>query len=271
MVSGGRMKRSKVLLGAVAFGYAFLYVPLILVVAFSFNAASTTTAWTGFSLRWYGELFHNERLVKAVWVSLKVASLSATLAVVLGTLAAVALVRVQKFRGQVLFRGLLNMPLVMPDILTGLALLLLFINIHKVFDFTQQGITTLTLAHTTLGLAYVAAIVKSRLQDQDRSIEEAAQDLGARPSKVFFLITLPNLMPALVSGWLLAFALSLDDVVIASFVAVPGATTLPMVVFSSIRLGISPEINALAAVMILLVTLCVSLAALIVYRRRNRY
>lgn len=262
------MRRSKTLLGAVALGYAFLYAPLILVIAYSFNAAPTTTAWTGLSLCWYDSLFHNERLIRAIWVSLKVASLSATLSMVLGSLAAIALVRVRTFRGKFFFRGFLNIPLVMPDILTGLALLLLFINVHKVFSFTQQGITTLTLAHTTLGLAYVAAIVKARLQDQDQSIEEAAQDLGARPSKVFFLITLPNLMPALVSGWLLAFALSLDDVVVASFVAVPGATTLPMVVFSSIRLGVSPEINALAAVMILLVALCVSLAAFVIYRRR---
>ena len=250
-------------------GYGFLYVPIISLIIFSFNASKQVTVWTEFSLRWYERLFQNEILLTAAWMSLKVALLAASFAVVLGTLVAVGLVRWDRFRGRGLFSILTAAPLVMPEVITGLALLLLFVTLDQTFGWPSRGITTITIAHTTLCLAYVAIIVRTRLSEMDPTLEEAALDLGARPLKVFFSITLPIISPALVSGWLLAFVLSLDDLVIASFVAGPGSSTLPMVIFSSVRYGMSPEINALATIIITLVAIGVMIAGIILQRHQR--
>lgn len=251
-------------------GYAFLYIPLLVVVAFSFNEARLVSAWKGFSFRWYQELLSDTLMLRATWTSFQVAALSASLSVVLGTLAAVALVRFQRFRGKTLFVGLITAPLVMPDIITGLSLLLLFVELQQWVGWPAgRGLMTVIISHTTLSVTYVTAVVQTRLAEFDRSLEEAALDLGASPLRVFFSITLPLIAPAVVTGWLFAFALSLDDVVIASFVAGPGATTLPMVVFSSLRLGLSPKINALTTLLILFLSLCMVLTAMIIRRTQR--
>ncbi|WP_102795560.1 ABC transporter permease subunit [Bowmanella denitrificans] len=236
-------------------GLAFLYAPMLILVVYSFNESRLVTVWAGFSTKWYGELLQNQKLLDAVANSLKIAFFSASGAVVLGTLAAFVLARFKGFKGSTLLRGMITAPLVMPEVITGLSLLLLFVAMAQMVGWPQsRGMTTIWLAHTTFCTAYVAVVVGSRLTEMDMSVEEAAQDLGATPVKVFFTITLPMIAPALVSGWLLAFTLSLDDLVIASFVSGPGSTTLPMVVFSSVRLGVSPEINALATIIIAIVT-----------------
>lgn len=246
------------------FGFAFLYAPIVILIIFSFNAGKLVSVWSGFSTQWYGALLHNEQILESVWVSLKIAVVNATVATVLGTLGAYALSRFGAFRGRTLFTGMMTAPLVMPDVITGLATLLLFVGIGW-----SRGISTITIAHITFSLAFVAVIVRARVSALDQSLEEAAMDLGARPVKTFLVITVPMLAPALVAGWLLAFTLSLDDLVIASFVAGPGASTLPMVVFSKVRLGVSPEINALGTLIVLLVTICVILAAW-VFQRQER-
>jgi len=241
-------------------GFIFLYLPMLLMVIYSFNESRLVTVWSGFSAKWYVELFKDEQMLGAIWLSLRVAFCSAWMAVILGTLAAFVMVRFGRFRGHTLFSGMITAPLVMPEVITGLSLLLLFVSMGQILGFPQQrGMMTIWIAHTTFCTAYVAVVVNSRLREMDISFEEAAQDLGAKPLKVFFVITLPLIAPALVSGWLLAFTLSLDDLVIASFVSGPGATTLPMVVFSSVRLGVSPKINALATLIILVVTFFVFL------------
>lgn len=253
-------------------GYAFLYIPILTVIVFSFNESKLVTSWSRFSTKWYVSLWDNEGLLDAVWASLKIATTTATIAVILGTLAAVMMVRFAAFRGRILFSGLVSAPLIMPDIITGLAMLMLFVTTEQLIGWpAHRGLMTITLAHITLATAYVYLVVKARLQDFDLSIEEAAQDLGARPAKVFMVITLPMIAPSLVSGWLLAFALSLDDLVIASFLSGPGATTLPMLIFSSIRLGLNPEINALATLIVALVSFVVLIAGVIVYRRQKKY
>lgn len=263
------MRRLGGLLWALGLGYAFLYLPIVLLVVYSFNASRLVTVWGGWSVKWYAELFHNQQLLSAAWLSLRVATVSATLALILGTLAALALVRGGRFRSRTLFGGLLVAPLVMPEVITGLSLLLLFVALGQSLGWpAERGFVTIVLAHTTLAMAYVAVVMQARLLGLDRSIEEAALDLGARPLKVFFVITLPIIAPTLVSAWLLAFTLSLDDVVIASFAAGPGATTLPMVVFSSVRLGVNPQINALATIVILLVSAGIGLAAWLSGRQR---
>ncbi len=250
-------------------GYGFLYFPILTLVVFSFNASPQVTVWHGFSTQWYGSLLQDTVLIRSAFVSLQVAVLSATLAVVLGTLAAVSLVRFGKFRGRGLFGILTTAPLVMPEVITGLSLLLLFVGLEQTFGWPKgRGILTITCAHTTLCMAYVTILVRERLADMDLSLEEAALDLGARPLKVFTAITLPLISPSLVSGWLLAFALSLDDVVLASFVAGPGSSTLPMVIFSSIRFGITPQINALATLIITGVAMSVGIAGWLMHRRR---
>lgn len=255
------MSRAPALLAALLFGYAFLYLPILLLVAFSFNDSRLVTVWTGFSFRWYVALWNNERLVDAALLSLRIAAVSATGATILGTLAGFALARFRAFRGRALFGAMVAAPLVMPEVITGLSLLLLFVALDQMLGWPAgRGADTITIAHTTFATAYVAVVVQSRLSDFDLSLEEAALDLGARPWKVFFVITLPIIAPALASGWLLAFTLSLDDLVIASFVSGPGATTLPMVVFSAVRLGLTPELNALATVIIALVSLVLLLA-----------
>ncbi len=239
---------------ALLFGYAFLYLPILLLVAFSFNDSRLVTVWSGFSFRWYRALAANDRLVEAALLSLRIAAVSATGATILGTLCGFALARLGRFRGRALFAGMVAAPLVMPEVITGLSLLLLFVALDQAFGWPAgRGADTVTIAHITFATAYVAVVVQSRLSDFDTALEEAALDLGARPWKVFLVITLPIIAPALASGWLLAFTLSLDDLVVASFVSGPGATTLPMVVFSALRLGLTPELNALASIIIGLV------------------
>jgi putrescine transport system permease protein len=249
--------------------YIFLYLPILMVIVFSFNESRFVTVWSGFSTKWYGALLSNEGLLSAVLVSLKIATMTATMAVFLGTMAAVVMVRFGRFRGRMLFSGLVSAPLVMPDVITGLAVLMMLVSSSHLIGWpNQRGAMTITIAHITLATAYVYLVVQARLKDFDRSVEEAALDLGARPAKVFFAITLPLIAPSLMAGWLLSFALSLDDVVIASFLSGPGATTLPMLIFSSIRLGMSPEINALATIIIGLVALGIVIAGLVIYRQR---
>ncbi|OGT82703.1 MAG: putrescine ABC transporter permease PotI [Gammaproteobacteria bacterium RIFCSPLOWO2_02_FULL_61_13] len=249
------------LISVLAFGYAFLYVPIILVMVYSFNDSRLVSIWGGFSLRWYGELLHNEQIIDAAWLSLRVAVMSATAATVLGTLAALALTRMGRYRGRFLFTGMVAAPLVMPEIITGLSLLLLFVSLQDLVGWPNgRGALTITLSHITFSMAYVAVIVQSRLAAMDATLEEAAMDLGGTPFRVTLDITLPLVMPAMLSGWLLAFTLSLDDLVITSFVSGPGASTLPMVIYSKVKLGLTPDINALATLIIVVVTLCVACA-----------
>jgi putrescine transport system permease protein len=251
-------------------GFAFLYLPIISLVIFSFNENKLVTVWTGFSTKWYGELFKDPQMLGAAWLSLQIAFCAATIALVLGTLCAVALVRFKRFRGRTVLAGAVSAPPVMPDVITGVALLLLFVAMESMIGWPSgRGILTIIIAHTTFCMAYVTVVVQSRLSDLDLSLEEAAMDLGATPMRVFFDITLPIIAPALVSGWLLAFTLSLDDLVIASFVSGPGSSTLPMVIFSKIRLGVSPDVNALATIIIGIVALGV-VGATIVGLRSNR-
>ncbi|GBU12863.1 putrescine ABC transporter permease [Enterobacterales bacterium] len=235
-------------------GFTFLYAPMLMLVIYSFNSSKLVTVWAGWSTRWYTQLFHDTAMINAVGMSLSIATAAATMAVIVGTLAAVVIVRFGRFTGSTGFAFMLTAPLVMPDVITGLALLLLFVAMGHAFGWpAERGMFTIWLAHVTFCSAYVAVVVAARLRELDRSIEEAAMDLGATPLKVFFIITVPMIAPALVSGWLLAFTLSLDDLVIASFVAGPGSTTLPMLVFASVRMGVNPEINALATLILLVV------------------
>ena len=255
---------------ALVLGFAFLYVPIISLVVFSFNESRLVTVWGGFSTKWYGALIQNQQILDAAWLSLKVASVSATLAVVLGTFAGMILARFGPFRGRTLLSGMTTAPLVMPEVITGLSLLLLFVTLEQLIGWPAgRGMTTIIIAHVTFAMAFVTVVVQSRLAQIDESLEEAAQDLGARPAKVFFLITLPIIFPALLSGWLLAFTLSLDDLVIASFVAGPGSSTLPMVVFSKVRLGVSPDINALATILVAVVAVGVVIAGFAMSRQQK--
>ncbi|MBY3135267.1 ABC transporter permease subunit [Rhizobium leguminosarum] len=247
---------------SVTLGFAFLYLPIVLLVIFSFNESKLVTVWGGFSTKWYVSLLSNQGLLDAAWVTIRVGLLSATVATILGTMAALTLVRYTRFRGRMLFSGMIYAPLVMPDVITGLSLLLLFVAIG--FD---RGFWTITLAHTTLTMCFVAVVVQSRLLSFDQSIEEAAQDLGAPPVRTFFEITLPIIAPAVLSGWILAFTLSLDDLVIASFTSGPGATTLPMRIYSQVRLGVTPEINAVCTILIAIVTVGVICASVVTKRR----
>ncbi len=247
---------------SVALGFAFLYLPILLLVIFSFNESKLVTVWGGFSTKWYISLFHNQGLMDAAWVTVRVGLLSATMATILGTLGALALTRYTRFHGRVLFSGMIYAPLVMPEVITGLSLLLLFVAIG--FD---RGFWTVTLAHTTLTMCFVAVVVQSRLVTFDRSLEEAAMDLGATPATTFMKVTLPIIMPAVVSGWMLAFTLSLDDLVIASFASGPGATTLPMKIYSQVRLGVTPEINAVCTLMIAFVAVGVLITGIMNKRR----
>ncbi len=252
---------------AVAFGFIFLYAPIISLVVFSFNESRLVTVWGGFSTRWYGELLRDRQILNAAWISLKVAFWSATLATVIGTLGAFVLTRFSRFTGRLLLTGMITAPLVMPEVITGLSLLLLFVSMELTLGWPAgRGLTTIIIAHTTFCAAFVAVIAQSRLRQMDDSLEEAARDLGAGPVRVFFDVTLPVIMPALVAGWLLAFTLSLDDLVIASFVSGPGASTLPMVIFSKVRLGVSPDVNALATIIIGIVLVAVLIAGWLMRR-----
>ncbi|MEQ8923913.1 MAG: ABC transporter permease subunit [Roseovarius confluentis] len=246
-------------------GFAFLYIPMVILVVYSFNESKLVTVWAGFSTKWYGELLQNEAFLDAAWVTLQVAFFSSTIATVLGTMAAYVLVRRGRFPGRTLFSGMIYAPLVMPEVITGLSLLLLFISIGL-----DRGVLTIVLAHTTFAMCYVSVVVSSRLVTFDQSLEEAALDLGASPFEAFRLVTLPIIAPAVISGWLLAFTLSLDDLVIASFTAGPSATTLPIKIFSSVRLGVSPEINALSTIIIAIVTVGVITASLISKRQISK-
>jgi putrescine transport system permease protein len=251
-------------------GYIFLYAPIVSLVVYSFNASRLVTVWAGFSLHWYAELWRNEAIRRAAGISLEIAISAATGALVLGTLAGYALQRYRRFRGRALFGALATAPLVMPEVITGLSLLLLFVALEQAIGWPEgRSVLTIAIAHITLGTAYVAVIVEARLAAFDRSLEEAALDLGARPIKVFLVITLPLIAPALMAGWLLAFTLSLDDLVIASFTSGPSSTTLPMVIFSSVRLGVSPQINALATLFLLAVALLVTAAGRLLRPRQE--
>jgi putrescine transport system permease protein len=248
---------------SVALGLALLYLPIAILVIYSFNASRLVTVWGGWSTRWYAALLEDRAMLEATWVSLRIAALSATAATVLGTLAAVALVRAGRFRGRTAFSAMVYAPLVMPEVITGLSLLLLFVALN-----VDRGFWTVSIAHTTLTLSFVTVVVQSRLLDFDRGLEEAAMDLGCPPLKTFITVTLPLIFPAIAAGWMLAFTLSFDDLVIASFATGPGATTLPMRIYSEVRLGVKPEINAICTIMIAVVAIGVIAAALVAKRRR---
>jgi putrescine transport system permease protein len=264
-------RRSTFLISALVFGFAFLYIPILSMIIFSFNESKLVTVWGGFSVKWYGELLGNRPMLEAAWLSLRIATVTACGAVVIGTFAGLALARFGRFRTRTLLSGMVTAPLVMPEVITGLSLLLLFVALAPLpFVPDSRGFTTITIAHITLTLSYVTVIVQSRLSTMDDSLEEAAMDLGARPAKVFMVITLPIIAPAMISGWLLAFTLSLDDLVIASFTAGPSTNTLPMMIFSTVRRGITPQINALATIMVLLVTIFVVVAGILMARQEKR-
>jgi putrescine transport system permease protein len=249
---------------SIGLGLAFLYLPIVLLVIYSFNASRLVTVWGGFSTRWYGALFQDEQLLDSIWITLRIGVLSATLATVLGTFAAVALVRSGRFRGRLLFSGMIYAPLVMPEVILGLSLLLLFVSLGL-----PRGFWTVTVSHATVTLCYAAVVVQARLVSFDKTLEEAAQDLGCPPLKAFFAVTLPNIAPAVAAAWMLAFTLSLDDLVIASFTSGPGATTLPMRIYSQVRLGVNPEINAVSTLLIGLVATGVIAAYLLQQRRKQ--
>ncbi len=258
-----------------ALGFAFLYAPIVSLIVFSFNDSRLVTVWGGFSTRWYWQLLRDQQILGAAWISLKVAFWSASLATIIGVLGAFVLTRMPRFWGRVLLGGMLTAPLVMPEVITGLSLLLTFVAAEQFFNsfaltqglVPQRGVVTVIIAHTTFCSAFVAVVAQSRLREMDESLEEAARDLGAGPVRVFFDITLPVIAPAIVSGWLLAFTLSLDDVVIASFTSGPGASTLPMVIFSKVRLGVSPDVNALATIIIAVVTVLVVITGYLMRKR----
>lgn len=258
------MKRSFIPFTILCIGYIFLYLPIAVLMAYSFNDNRLVTVWSHFSVRWYGELFHNAQVRDALLLSLRIATISATASVVLGTMAAFAMQRIGRFAGRGPFEALAMMPLILPEVLTGLSLLLLF-----VFVGVGRGAGTITLAHISFGMAYATVVIRAGLSQLDQSLEEAAADLGATPWRTFTRVTLPLLSPSIGAAWLLAFTLSLDDVVISSFVTGPGASTLPIVIFSSVRLGVSPQINALATLLVLSVAVLITAAALLMRRARR--
>jgi putrescine transport system permease protein len=264
-------RRPTFLLSVLCFGLAFLYIPIVSMIFFSFNKSRLATVWGGYSTQWYGKLFSNKQVLDAAVLSLEIALLSATFATILGTFAGIALARFRRFRGRAAFSGLVTAPLVMPEVITGISSLLLFIMMAEWIGWPgQRGFTTITIAHITFSMTYVTTIVQSRLMSMDMSIEEAAMDLGSKPWQVLKDVTLPIISPAIVSGWLLAFTISLDDVVITSFTTGPGYTTLPMLIWSKVKLGVTPDINALASVIVLIVALGVTLSAIILTRAERR-
>jgi putrescine transport system permease protein len=244
-------------IASLTLGLAFLYLPIVILVIYSFNASRLVTVWGGWSLRWYREFFSDNAMIEAAWMSLRIAVTSATIATLLGTLAAVALSRGERFKGRTLFSGMLYAPLVMPEVITGLSLLLLFVALN-----IERGFWTVTIAHTTLTMCFVAVVVQSRLTSLDRSLEEAAMDLGCDPVRAFIAVTLPLIVPAIAAGWMLAFTLSLDDLVIASFTTGPGSATLPIRIYSEVRLGVKPEINAICTLVIALIAVVIVVASL---------
>ncbi len=264
-------KKSIFLLSTLAFGIAFLYIPMVLLVLYSFNKSKIVAIWGGFSTKWYVSLFQDEDIWDAVLLSLKIATVNACFATILGTLAGLALVRFGRFRGRTLFSGMISAPLVMPEVITGLSLLLLFIWLQTTIGWpSERGFTTITIAHITFSMAYVAVIIQSRLAGMAQDLEEAAQDLGAKPLRVLTDITLPLIAPGMVAGWLLSFTLSLDDLIIASFVTGPGSTTLPILIYSRVKVGLRPDINALATIIILIVAIGVLVAGYIMLRQQRQ-
>ena len=247
-------------------GFTFLYVPIIILVVFSFNESKLVTVWGGFSTKWYGELMNNQSIKDAAWVTLKVAFVSSTIATMLGTLAGLIMTKFGSFRGRTLFSGMIYAPMVMPEVIIGLSLLLMFVALS-----IDRGIMTVTLAHITFSMCYVAVVVQSRMSSYDDSINEAALDLGCTPFKTFFLITLPIILPAIISGWLLSFTLSLDDLVIASFTSGPGSTTLPMKIYSMVRLGVTPEINAVSTILVGLIAIGVVAGSFINKKQKDSF
>jgi putrescine transport system permease protein len=263
-------RASPLLISVLCIGIAILYVPILVLIGYSFNASALVSVWGGFTTSWYRQLLHNDQVLHAAWLSLEIGVVVSTGAVILGTLAAISLVRFKQFHGRLLLTGMVNAPLVMPEIITGITQLLLFISMLHLLGWPHRGFTTIVIAHIAFCTAYVTITVQSRLQSADRSLEEAAMDLGAGPVRAFVDTTLPIIAPALASGWLLSFTLSLDDLVISSFVSGPGASTLPMVIFSKVKLGVSPDINALASLIICLVGVCVLLAGYLMRRTERQ-
>jgi putrescine transport system permease protein len=261
---------SPFLISILCIGIAVLYIPMLVLIGYSFNASPLVSVWGGFSTSWYTQLIHNDQILDAAWLSLRIGVMVSTGALILGTLAAIALVRFKLFRGRLLLTGMVNAPLVMPEIVTGITQLLLFISMLQLFGWPHRGITTIVIAHIAFCTAYVTITVQSRLHSADRSLEDAAMDLGAGPVRAFIDTTLPAIAPALASSWLLSFTLSLDDLVISSFVSGPGASTLPMVIFSKVKLGVSPDVNALASLIIGLVGICVLMAGYFMRRTERR-
>jgi putrescine transport system permease protein len=264
------MKKSAVLpLAWMILVYLFLYLPIVVLVVYSFNDSRMVTIWGGWTFKWYGAVVHDQEVISGLILSLKVALATATTSVVLGTLAAFALVRYQRFLGKGLLNFMINIPLVMPTVVIALALLIFFVTVQKALGFPQKGFFTIFVGHTVMAISYAAVVVQSRLKEMDRSIEEAAMDLGARPLQVFMLVTLPSISQALVSAWLLAFSLSLDEVVISAFLSGPGSTTLPVVIFSRARLGLNPTINVVGAITVYLVIIAVALSSVLMARRER--
>ncbi len=264
-------RRPTFLITVLCFGFAFFYIPILSMIVYSFNSSRLATVWGGFSTKWYVSLMSNDKVIDALLLSLKIALVSATFATILGTMAGITLARFNKFRGRTLFSGLVTAPLIMPEVITGISSLIFFILLADWIGWpAQRGFTTITLAHITFSMVFVTTIVNARMVQSDRAIEEAAMDLGSRPWQVMFDITLPVISPAILSGWLLAFTISLDDVVISSFVTGPGSTTLPLLVWSKVRLGVTPDINALATLMVLTVGAGVIAASIIMSRAEKR-
>ncbi|MHA4868140.1 ABC transporter permease [Duganella sp. PWIR1] len=256
--------------GWLSLGYLFLYIPIVVLVVFSFNSSRQDMVWSGFSLQWYAALLNDQEIISGFGLSLRIALLTACGSVVLGTFAAFVLDRYQRFTGRTLFTGMVSAPLVMPEVIIGLSLLLMLVSVQKMFGFPERGLVTIWLGHTLLGMAYATVVVQSRLREMDKSLEEAAMDLGCRPFQVFFLVTLPNIKQALGSAWLLTFTLSLDDVVLSAFLSGPGSSTMPIVIFSRARLGLDPRVNAVAALTILVVSIAVIASSLYIARAERR-
>ena len=255
--------------GWLALGFVFLYLPIVALVLYSFNNSPVPNVWRGFTLKWYGALTTDTEMLAGLWLSLKIAFFTACSAVVLGTLAAIASVKYRRFSGRTLFSGMVNAPLVMPEVIIGLSLLLMLVSMQRAFGFPERGLLTIWMGHLLLGMAYAAVIVQARLQDLNPQLEEAAMDLGARPWQVFALVTLPMISQALMSAWLLTFTLSLDDVVLSAFLSGPGATTMPLVIFSRARLGLNPSVNAIAALIVGSVSVGVVAASYLIARRER--
>jgi putrescine transport system permease protein len=251
-------------------GFVFLYLPIATLILLSFNASPLVTSWSGFSLKWYGELMNDREIINGFKLSLQIAFLTATASVVLGTFAAVALTRYKRFTGRTLLAGMVNSPLVMPEVIVGLSLLLMLVSVQRALGFPERGMLTIWIGHTLLGMAYATVVVQSRLQEMNPQLEEAAMDLGCRPWQVFFLVTLPLISQALVSAWLLTFTLSLDDVVLSAFLSGPGSTTLPITIFSRARLGLSPSVNTVATLTVAVVSIGVVIGSLWIARAERR-